>query len=165
MSTKHMTPEQRAAYNARRRERYANDPDYKARVVKSIKKYQHNKSVRERYATDPEFRARRLAAAKEYYATHKEQVSAYKQERYANDPAYREACKAAVKRSRQKKQMAVTTPRLKTRPCLIAGVPMITLAKASGVSHMTIQRLVNKPEALSRQMRIKVLSSLVQYRG
>lgn len=62
------TPEQKARKNARARERYANDPEYRRKIregqasprYKAVRRTRDN----ERYATDPEYRAkiRRLQA-------------------------------------------------------------------------------------------------------
>jgi hypothetical protein len=64
-----LTRDQRDRQNARRRERYANDPDYRARILASNNKRppltpaqraRANASWRNRYANDPEFRARQI---------------------------------------------------------------------------------------------------------
>ena len=64
----------REKVNARKRERYANDPEYRAA--------RHASSAarkRERYANDPEWRAKQTA-----------RTAAYHRARYANDPEWRD---------------------------------------------------------------------------
>jgi hypothetical protein len=51
------TPEERERRNQRRRERYANDPQYREQRREERRRYR-----RERYATDPEFRAAKAEA-------------------------------------------------------------------------------------------------------
>jgi hypothetical protein len=87
-----IAPEVRARRNARERERYASDPEYRARVGEARRVRQNAK-----YASDPEYRERRKAqiaalwaSNPAYYERAKEQVRA----RYANDPEYRERAKA-----------------------------------------------------------------------
>jgi hypothetical protein len=56
------TPEVRARKNARQRERYANDPEYRAlRDARTVA------SARERYANDPEYREHKKALALAYW--------------------------------------------------------------------------------------------------
>lgn len=131
-TSKTMTPEQkRDAYNAAIRERWAKDPDFRARRKASFKKWRQGKG----------------------YEKFTEYQRKYKKEHYSNElPKATKTTKAPALRN-------------KTRPCLIAGVAMTDLAKMAGVSAMTICRLVNKPELLTRKMRIKVLSGLVRYQG
>jgi hypothetical protein len=49
---------------------------------------------RKRYAEDPEYRARTLASNRAYNAAHKDALNARRRERRATDPDYRERCRA-----------------------------------------------------------------------
>ena len=84
--------ERRAKKAARTRERYANDPEYRARqaAYKRRPEYRAKKAARERErrANDPEYRAKELARERE---------------RRANDPEYR-ARLAARKRKAQREK-------------------------------------------------------------
>lgn len=72
-----LTEEQKARYAAKKRERYASDPEYCERV-----KEQSRRSGRKRYAEDPDVVAAKACAAKR------------NRERYHNDPEYQERVKA-----------------------------------------------------------------------
>ena len=81
----------RAKVNARKRERYANDPEYRAA--------RHASSAarkRERYANDPDWRAEQIASS-----------AARKRERYANDPEYRAEQIASAAASKRAKRQAL----------------------------------------------------------
>jgi hypothetical protein len=49
---------------------------------------------RKRYAEDPEYRARKLASNRAFTAAHKDQLNKRRRERRAVDPEYREKCRA-----------------------------------------------------------------------
>ena len=78
--------ERQRLINQRRREKYANDPEYRAKLKEEVKqrkstpkyKEKRNQKQRERYANDPEYRKRV-----------NERQNKYVRERYARDPEYR----------------------------------------------------------------------------
>ena len=80
-----MTPkERRLEYQrAYRRNRYATDPDYRARSLDRSKRYN-----RKRYAEDPEFRAKVIAYTGEY-----------NRKRYAEDPEFRARMNESARQS------------------------------------------------------------------
>jgi hypothetical protein len=87
-----ITFETRARRSARWRERYATDPEFRAREV--ARNLAH---LNARYATDPEFRERRKAMTRARYASDPERRVRRKESaraRYANDPEYRAREKA-----------------------------------------------------------------------
>jgi hypothetical protein len=49
---------------------------------------------RKRYAEDPDYRAKIIAATNAYAKTHRPQINARLRKRYASDPAFRAACSA-----------------------------------------------------------------------
>ena len=86
MPTVEQVARYKATRNAKRRERYASDPEYKARRLsqhrqptpEQVAKYRATRNARrrERYANDPAFRAKVLAGSKKYaqrLASEKEQ--------------------------------------------------------------------------------------------
>jgi hypothetical protein len=104
-----VTPEERALTNARLRERYANDPEYRARLqarnregarkrLASSPEYRERKNKRNlenekaRYANDPEYRERRKRNNRENARKpeYRERTNARNRQRRATDPEYRE---------------------------------------------------------------------------
>jgi hypothetical protein len=76
---------------ARRRERYANDPEYRERR----KAYQRAYRAR-RYENDPEYRERKIRQNRESHLRNREERNARQRARYAANPEYREKRKAIV---------------------------------------------------------------------
>jgi hypothetical protein len=83
-----------AAYNARRRERYANDPEHRQKRIAQSRGPDiaaFNATARDRYANDPEYRKRRLQAKIESYT----KLTAIRRpehiQKYLNDEDYRES--------------------------------------------------------------------------
>jgi Recombination endonuclease VII len=70
---------------ARRRKRYAEDPEYREQLLAESKK---------RYAEDAEFREKVLAGQSHYRGANKEAINAARRERYASDPDYAESQRA-----------------------------------------------------------------------
>ena len=167
-TSKTMTPEQkREAHNAAIRERWATDPEFRARRKASFKKWRQGKGYEKFTAYQRKYHeehsGNKTAKVIQEPSAARAAYNARRRERYATDPDYKARVLESI-RKYQAKHAVVKTHR-KTRPCLIAGVAMTDLARAAGVSTMTVCRLVNKPELLTRKMRIKVLSGLVQYKG
>jgi hypothetical protein len=69
----------------RRRKRYAEDPDYREKLLADSKK---------RYAEDAEFREKVLAGCRQRRDANKETINAARRERYATDPDYAESQRA-----------------------------------------------------------------------
>src|SRR5262245_48381039 len=88
---------------AQRRQRYADDPAYRARrlaqnsVWKEANRKQVNAKRREKYAMDPEFRAQDIAGRKVRHDAVRDQVNAQQREKYATDPEYRMKKRLAAK--------------------------------------------------------------------
>lgn len=87
--------------NAKARERYANDPEYRERKKNNARRAQKNRPVEcerarhHRRQQDPEYRRKRSEYAKErrktdphFCARMRENVRRYSKRRYANDPEY-----------------------------------------------------------------------------
>jgi hypothetical protein len=72
----------------RRRKRYAEDPDYREKLLADNKK---------RYADDAEFREEVLAGQSRYRDANKEEINAARRERYATDPDYAESQRACTR--------------------------------------------------------------------
>jgi Recombination endonuclease VII len=69
----------------RRRTRYAEDPEYREKLLADSKK---------RYAEDAEFREKVLAGCRQRRDANKETINAARRERYATDPDYAESQRA-----------------------------------------------------------------------
>ena len=72
----------------RRRTRYAEDPEYRERLLAESNK---------RYAEDAEFREEVLAGQSRYRDANKEAINAARRERYATDPDYAESQRACTR--------------------------------------------------------------------
>jgi Recombination endonuclease VII len=91
-----MNEERRRRKNARRRERYRDDADYREKL---------KASQRARYANDEEFREKQKAEQRERWANdddYREKQKAMRRNRYANDGEFRARFKAGVRASRLK---------------------------------------------------------------
>lgn len=86
-------------YNAKRRERYHNDPEYRERqkAWKNLHGDERRAAARHRYHNDPEYRERKKASAREAMKKHYYESEEYRN-RYRNNPRFKEALKRAVKR-------------------------------------------------------------------
>ena len=83
----------RARQNAARRKRYAEDPEYRERVLASNRVFQvtrGNATRRRRYAEDPEYRKRALARNLSSRMAHRDEINARKRHRWRTDTEYRE---------------------------------------------------------------------------
>ena len=85
-STKRKLSESKEA--ERRRKRYAEDPDYREKLLADNKK---------RYADDAEFREKVLAGGRRHRDANKEEINAARRERYATDPDYAESQRACTR--------------------------------------------------------------------
>jgi hypothetical protein len=74
----------------KRRKRYAEDPDYREKLLADNKK---------RYAEDAQFREKVLAGGRQHRAANKEAINAARRERYATDPDYAESQRARTRNS------------------------------------------------------------------
>jgi Recombination endonuclease VII len=97
-----MNEERRRRKNARRRERYRDDADYREKL---------KASQRARYANDEEFREKQKAEQRERWANdddYREKQKAMRRNRYANDGEFRARFNAGVRASRLKHQYGLS---------------------------------------------------------
>jgi hypothetical protein len=83
----------RARQNAARRKRYADDPEYRERVLASNRVFhatRGNAARKKRYAEDPEYRKRVLARNLSSRMAHRDEINARKRHRWRTDTEYRE---------------------------------------------------------------------------
>jgi hypothetical protein len=83
----------RARRNAVKRKRYAEDPDYRKRVLASNRVFEvtrGNAARKKRYAEDPEYRKRVLARNRSSRMAHHDEINARKRHRWRTDTEYRE---------------------------------------------------------------------------
>lgn len=78
--------------NKQRRERWANNPEYREKK---------NAQQREQYANDPEYREKTNSRNRERYNNNREKINAHRKKRHANNPEYQEKKKAADKKYRE----------------------------------------------------------------
>jgi tetrahydromethanopterin S-methyltransferase subunit F len=83
----------RARRNAARRKRYAEDPEYRERVLARNRVFEvtrGNAARKKRYAEDPEYRKRVLARNLSSRMAHRDEINARKRHRWRTDTEYRE---------------------------------------------------------------------------
>jgi hypothetical protein len=99
--------EVRAKNRARRRERYATDPEYREKR----KAYEQARRA-ERYANDPEYRERKLEQNRASHTRNREARNARQRERYAANPEWAQKRRAFVAAWRAAKKGAgvMTSP-------------------------------------------------------
>ena len=78
----------RRRINAKRRERYADDSEYRERQ-RSYRRKSYARTKR-RYATDSDYAAYRRSETNAYYRANRERINRRRRERRANDSEYRE---------------------------------------------------------------------------
>ena len=103
----------------RRRKRYAEDPDYREKLLADSKK---------RYAEDAEFREKVLAGGRQHRDANKEAINAARRERYATDPDYAEPYRA-----RRRNNGYVHADRLRTAYGITIADYDALLARQNGV--------------------------------
>jgi len=72
------------------------------RTARALTPAERRRRRRERYANDPQFREKLLAFGRAYYATNKDEVLARRRKRCAQDPHYRRNIDATKQRSAEK---------------------------------------------------------------
>lgn len=89
MPRRPLTPEERAARNAKQRERYANDPEFRDKMKALAAERYAEKGAEikqrrnDRYANDPNYRARRIELSAKWQAEHPDRANEWSRNYHA----------------------------------------------------------------------------------
>lgn len=176
-STSHQTYRSREEYNAARRWRYANDPEYRERCLAQdrqsyannidVYRTRNNARARERYLNDPAYRARRLAAVRARFANNPDlraRKSARERERYAKDPDYRarQNDRVPVYKQQLSDTKAAESETIDSKDCR---QPITMESKSSNLNPTPSQDRTNYSGEHGNSKRDLHTSALVQHHG
>src|SRR5262245_61408107 len=104
-------------HNERRRQRYADDPEYRKRVLSALKAYRKrykkkiNAKMRLRWATDADFRERGLRRNRAYHSCNKDELNASRRLRRAVDADFRDRILAGLRAYRKRSKRKLNSKR------------------------------------------------------